>query len=174
MKIKPKQTMAQNKLLLLYLIQSANVELSELQIVRIMGELDLMRYFDLKEGLFELEQNGDILPVVYPHTVVYRATPKGEEMLAVLKDGLRASFIERIDGYILEHKKELAMEAQFVAEYIRLAENEYRVMLKVLEDNRALFEVNLLVYSKEEAERMAADWPQKAVDVYKEVALTLG
>ena len=42
MKVKPKQTMAHNKLLLLYLLEKSGMALSELQLVRIMTELSFM------------------------------------------------------------------------------------------------------------------------------------
>ena len=39
MKVKPKQTMAHNKLLLIYLLEKSGMALSELQLVRIMTDL---------------------------------------------------------------------------------------------------------------------------------------
>ncbi len=45
MKVKPKQTMAHNKLLLLYLLEKSGMALSELQLVRIMTELSFMGVF---------------------------------------------------------------------------------------------------------------------------------
>ena len=46
MQIRPKQTLANNKLLLLYLLYKSDIALSELQIVRILSELSFMSYFD--------------------------------------------------------------------------------------------------------------------------------
>ena len=74
MEVKPKQSMAHNKLLLLYLLKNGNLELSELQMVRIMSELSFMGYFDLKECMFELEQNGHIYSKPTSQTIVYGIT----------------------------------------------------------------------------------------------------
>lgn len=169
MDIKPKQTVAQNKLLLLYLLKRSSVALSELQIVRIMSELDLMRYFDIKENLLEMEQNGDITPRPAAQTAVYGVTEKGDHMLAALMSDLRTSYREAIDDYLLANKAALEKESQFVGEYMRLGENEYRVVLKVLEEHRTTFEVDVIVYTKDDAKRMVERWSENAVSIYKSV-----
>jgi len=169
MDIKPKQNIAQNKLLLLYLLKQSSVALSELQMVRIMGELDLIRYFDLKESLFELEQNGEVVPRATTQAVVYGVTEKGARMLSVLMGDMRTSYRDAIDDYLRTNRAALEKESQFIGEYMRLGENEYRVVLKVLEENRTTFEIDLIVYSKEDAKKMVERWGENAVSIYKSV-----
>lgn len=173
MQVKPVQTMAQNKLLILYLINASGMQLSELQMVRIMGDLTIMQYFDLKECLFELEQLNDIYKTDTPGGALYGITEKGAGMLATLKDDLRLSFREKIDEYISSHKTKLIMESQFISEYIKLSENEYRVILKVLENSRTVFEINVIVYSKQEAVKMSENWQENAISLFKDVILHL-
>lgn len=174
MKVKPKQSMAHNKLLLLYLLKQSEMALSELQLVRIMTELSFMGYFDLKECVFELTQSGHIRGRVTPQSTSYEITANGVNMLEVLKNDLRLSFREAVDAYLREHRAELEMESQFVGEYIKLSQNEYRVILKILEHDRTIFEINSLVYSKGEAQKIIENWPKNAISVYKDVTLRLG
>lgn len=173
MKVKPKQSMAHNKLLLLYLLKQSGMSLSELQIVRIMTELSFMGYFDLKECIFELEQGRHIHARITPQTTAYEITEAGSNMLDVLIDDLRLSFRETVNEYLAAHRTELEMESQFVGEYIKLSENEYRVILKILEHDRTIFEINSLVYSKSEAQKIIDNWPNNAIAVYKDVTLRL-
>lgn len=174
MQVKPKQTVANNKLLLLYLLKKSDIALSELQIVRIMGELSFMSYFDLKECLFELTQSAHIYSKATPQNVLYGITDKGAHMLDVLQDDLRQSFRAAIDNYLKQHATELKMESQLVGELIKLSDGEYRVILKVLEDDRTVFELNCIVYSKEEAQRMIDNWRSNAISLYKHVITSLG
>ena len=174
MQVKPKQTVANNKLLLLYLLGKSDIALSELQIVRSMGELSVMTYFDLKECLFELSESAHIYSKATPHSVLYGITEKGANMLDVLQGDLRQSFRTSIDDYLKEHATELKMESQLVGELIKLSDGEYRVILKVLEDGRTIFELSCIVYSKEEAQRMIQNWRANAVSLYKEVITRLG
>lgn len=173
MQVKPKQTMAQNKLLLLHLLHRSDMGLSEMQLVRIMGELGFMSYFDLKECLFELEQNEDIYSRKTPQNETYTVTEKGKHMLEVLKEDLRPSFRDEIDVYVRENKSKLELESQLSSEYIKLSEGEYRVVLKVLENDRTVFEVNMIVYSKEEANKMTENWYQNAISIYKNMIIQL-
>lgn len=174
MQIRPKQTLANNKLLLLYLLYKSDIALSELQIVRILSELSFMSYFDLKECMFELSEGGHIYSKATPQNVLYGITEKGAQMLLILEADLRRSFRDRIDSYLKEHATELKMESQLVGEFIKLSDGEYRVILKVLEDDRTIFELSCIVYSKEEAQRMTGNWRSNAISLYKDVVTRLG
>lgn len=173
MDVKPKQSMAHHKLLLLYLLRQSGMALSELQLVRIMTELSFMGYFDLKECIFELEQGGHISARVTPQSTAYQITEAGSNMLEVLKNDLRLSFREAAEEYLTKHRSKLEMESQFVGEYIKLSENEYRVTLKIMERDRTIFEIDSLVSSKREAQRVVDHWPKNAIAVYKDVTLRL-
>ena len=173
MQIKPKQTMANNKLLLLYLLNKSDIPLSELRLVRIFSDLSFMGYFDLKECMFELEQNRHISSRSTPQSVVYSITEKGANMLRVLCEDLRLSFREGIDKYLEAHSSELKMESQLVGEMIKLSSSEYRVILKVLEEDRTVFELNCIVYSKDAAQTMLDNWRANAVSLYKDVLMRL-
>ncbi len=173
MSVKPKQTMAQNKLLVLYLLYKANMELSELQLMRIAGELGFMGYFDLKECLFELTQNNHIMEETTPQGMWYGLTDTGRRMLEVLMNDLRLSFRRAADEYLERNKKALMKESQLTGEYIKLREGEYRVILKVLEKNVAAFEINLIVSTRAEAQQAVEKWKENAAAVYEDVILKL-
>ena len=173
MTVKPKQTIAQNKLILLYLLRSGAMQFSELQLMRIASELTLMSYFDLKESLFELVQNDHATQIVTPNSILYEATENGLRIVDVMENDIRLSFREAIDSYLEKHRDALKKESQFVAEYIKLPNNEYRVILKVLEKNATVFEINVIVYSKDEAKTLIRNWKDNAVSLYKDILLRL-
>lgn len=173
MSAKSGQSLAQNKLLLLYMLKQSSFELSELQIMRIMNDLGFMGYFDLMERLLELESDQHIYSNVTPQATLYGITKEGANIVDVLMDELRLSSRKLIDTYLAEHKDELAKESQLIGEFIKIGDNEYRVTLKVLEKTLTVFEINIVVYSRAEAQLMIDKWRDNAVSIYKDLILRL-
>jgi len=169
----PTEMIAHNKLIILYLLKKSDMDLSELQIMRIMDELSLMRYFDLKESIFELEQNGHIYSSAMPQALLYGITEAGLNIINVLENDLRLSFRNSIDDYLHLNKNELKKESQYKSDYIKIGDGEYRVALKVLEKSSVIFEINVVVYSRDEAEYMVSKWQDNAVAVYKDLLIKL-
>jgi len=170
---KQAQAVAHNKLLMLYLLDKSRMELSEFQIIRLMDEMRFMSYFDLRECLFELEQNGNIYLNATPRAALYGITESGKNIITVLEKELRLSARKAIDQYLHENKDRLKMETHYVAEYIKIGGEEYRVIMKVLEKSMTILEINIIVFSREEARVMAEKWKDNAVDVYKELLAKL-
>ena len=173
MRVSPKQTMTHNKLLLLYLLAKSDIQLSELQIMRISNELEFMGYFDLKECVFELTQNDHIQEISTPHGVLYRITDQGREIVRVLETDVRQSFRRAIDDYLRDNKPSLFKESRFIGEHLKLRDGEYRVSLKALEKNEPVFEINLIVPTRDEARAMVDGWTENAVSVYQDIVLKL-
>ncbi len=182
MGLKAKNSMAQHKLLLLYLLNTNPhrpgeqggrelLMLTELQIMRIMDELELMSYFDLKECLFELKENKDINTSATPQGILYSITDKGADIITVMEDELHLSSRNAVRDYLIQNNEELKKESQYISEYIKLRENEYRVTLKVLEQNSTIFEINVVVYSKQQAQQISDKWKDCAVDIYRDMML---
>ncbi len=71
------KAIAQNKLLILYLLKTIGMQLSELQILRIVSENGWLNYFDLKECMFELIESRLIEQRETPGGVFYAITEQG-------------------------------------------------------------------------------------------------
>jgi predicted transcriptional regulator len=165
--MKQEKSITQNKLVILYLLDSINIRLSELQIYRIVSEKNRINYFDLKECLFELAQN-DMLEI---HDTMngkfYSITEIGRTTLSFFKKELRTSLRNELDAFCEENRSALQFETSLFADYIRLSDSEYRVTLKVLENENTIFEIDMTAYSKADAEKCIANWRKKATDIYK-------
>ena len=149
MRIEP---IAQNKLLLLYLLNSMNIQLSELQILRIVTENGWMNYFDMKESIFELLESRLIDQHETTAGNFYSITELGRTTLSYLEKELRNSRRKDIDEYCASNRDDLRLETELFADYIKIDEDEYKVMLKVLENQIPVFEINLVTYSKSSAQ----------------------
>jgi len=161
------EAIAQNKLLILYLLKSINIQLSELQILRIVSENGWLNYFDLKECLFELIEGRLVEQRETPNGTFYSITELGESTVFYLEKELPESQRKAIDAYCDANRDALRLETELSADYIKIDEGEYRVMLKILENQLPVFELNLITWSKNSAEAFIHRWKDVAPAIYK-------
>ncbi len=161
------EAIAQNKLLILYLLKTINIQLSELQILRIVSDNGWISYFDLKECIFELFESSLIEKRDTPSGVFLSLTEQGKTTVFYLEKELPASMRKSIDDYCEKNRDELKLETELFADYIKIDEGEYKVMLKVLENQVPVFELNLITYSQNSAKEFVSKWKDIAPFIYK-------
>lgn len=161
------EAIAQNKLLILYLLKTINIQLSELQILRTVTENNWLNYFDLKECMFELMESNLVEQRETPNGTFYTITELGRTTLYYLEKELLNSQRKAIDDYCSANRDELRLETELFAEYIKIDEGEYKVMLKVLENQVPVFELSLMTYSQSSAEAFTKKWKHVAPKIYK-------
>lgn len=161
------EAIAQNKLLVLYLLKTINIQLSELQILRIVTDNGWLSYFDLKECMFELIENQLVDERDTPSGTFYSITEHGCTTVFYLEKELPASLRKKIDTYCEKNRNDLRLETELHADYIKIDEGEYKVMLKVLENQVPVFELNLITYSQASAEAFISKWKNAAPIIYK-------
>jgi len=156
-----------SKLIILYLLNSLDFKLSELQIVKCITENDWANYFDIKEHLFELSEKDMLKKRETPNGVFYTITDIGKSSIDMFYKDILHSVRENIDSFSERNADLLKKESDLFADYIKLKDSEYRVTLRILEDTRSIFEINLVVYSKKEAEQIMINWLKSASNIYK-------
>jgi predicted transcriptional regulator len=161
------ETIAQNKLLILYLLKTINIQLSELQILRIVTDSGWLNYFDLKECMFELIEGRLVEQRETPNGTFYAITELGQTTVFYLEKELLESQRKAVDAYCAANRDDLRLETELAADYIKIDEGEYRVMLKVLENQQPVFELNLITCSKTSAEAFIRKWKHVAPAIYK-------
>ncbi len=161
------EAIAQNKLLILYLLKSINIQLSELQILRIVSENNWLNYFDLKECMFELMESRLVDQRDTPNGLFYSITDLGSDTVFYLEKELPASVRKAVDTYCTANRNDLRLETELFADYLKIDEGEYKVMLKVLENQVPVFELNLVTYSQTSAESFIKKWKDVAPKIYK-------
>ena len=164
---------AAHKLMLLYLLHHAQTPLSEERLSEICAQLGLMKYFDLKANLHDLTENQLISAVEQINGRFFSVTETGCSTLSFFQKNLLFSTRSKIDTYLQAHKQELCLEASISAEYIRLSEHQYRVILRILEKNIPAFEISFLAESAAEADKYVTAWRTRALHVYRSTFETL-
>lgn len=162
-----------DKLLVLYLLNSSGVELSELQLMRITSELSVLDYFSLKKALYFLSRNGRILEHENSDSLSYSITEEGRRTLEVLKEEIRPSAREKIEDYLRGKRSALAEESQFRAVLRQDAEGRYLVHLEIFTDGRSIFSLDVEANDRKDAQRMVQKWKDAAIPVYQSVLANL-
>ncbi len=158
-----------SKLVILFLFNTLDITLNELQIVRILTNQDWANYFDIKTHLFELVETDMLSQRETPHGVFYAITPSGKESISLFFKDIMLSVREQITAFCKKNADELYREADLFSDYIMVSDTQFRVTLKILEDTQPTFELDLLVYSKEEAETLIKNWSAGAKNIYRHI-----
>jgi hypothetical protein len=166
MDIKPSPS--ESKLLILYLFDEIRMDLDDLQVLRAFVELGLMNYFDLMNYIAELIAGEMLVEKELPAGKHLSITQKGKDVLAEFVQEIRNSQRERIMDYCARHKHELRAESLYTGEY-HADRNGYRVLLKIMDGEETVFQMELMVFSKDDAMHAIESWRNNAPKIYTTV-----
>ena len=164
---------AKNRIAVMYLLRSLNIEVTDKQLLRVVTELSVMDYFDLASVLDNLKSGQLIELRKAREGDFYTLTPLGENTLSFFEKELYLSQRNAIDEYCKEHREELQREASVAGEYVKLSDKQYRVTLRIMQKDLPVFEVSFFASNIEEAENYVKKWNERSSDVYRKVMDTL-
>ena len=167
------EELAENKLLLLYILSEAGTPLSKNQVTQVVLENNLMNYFSMQQFLAELVQKG--LVVYYEDTGrhFYRINRRGSEVLDLflgrIPDALRKSLHQYLTGKGMLMKKENSVQSSYLAE----SSGTYSVYLKLTQEDGTSFEMKVPITSEKCAKKICANWNEKGIDLCREIVRLL-
>jgi hypothetical protein len=157
----------ESKLIILYMFATISSKLSELQAIKYLTTNKWANYFDVKQHLCDLSSSNLLSVQDTPNGRYYAITDSGRESIEIFHKEILFSVRKSIDAFCLDNDDTIRLESGLFSDYIKLSDDEYRVNLKVLDDLRTSFELNIIVYSKREAEMLMNNWVTRATDIYK-------
>lgn len=167
------QKIAGQKLAILYFLHKASVRVSEQRLTEANAELALMDYFNLQTNLHDMLENHLILRQEAVNGRFFRITDVGETTLEFFIKDLLQSIRHKIDGYLTEYEADMRLESNIYAEYVRIAESQYRVILRMIENDVPVFEVSFFAQTHIEADKYVQAWRKNAMKVYSQMFETL-
>jgi len=126
-----------------------------------------MNFFDLMECLFEMCESKLIEETQTADSKYYTITKSGEETLNIFKTELLMSSQKKIDVYLKEKMSEIRLESETRGDFIKIRDDEYLVTLKITENNSKIFEINLTVCSKRDANKIIENWQKNSLHTYQ-------
>lgn len=158
-----------NKLIILYILNHVNFPLTNSQLTDLILDREYANYFNIQQSLSDLVEDAYIRMDTVRNDTLYKITDSGRETLSFFLTAISPAIRKEIDEYLLEKEYTLREEVSLPSEYFEGKKGEFITRLRVIEGESAIFELNLLVPSKEEAEIICRNWKDASSELYEYV-----
>ena len=157
------------KLMILFMLNKVSYPLTNNQIVDFLLDKNYTDYFRAQEAIKDLVDDGQIKKESHVRSTLYELTDEGKSALVSLEGMLDAGIKQEITTHLREHAFDLRSESGVRVDYTQTPNNEYHISCRIIEDNETIFELNMNVISKEDAEKILKDFRKKSQPVYMTV-----
>ncbi|NMB26441.1 MAG: DUF4364 family protein [Tissierellia bacterium] len=161
------ESLAQNKLLLLYIIDKSENSLTNEEITEFLLENNYMNYFLIQQYLSELIQSGFIEYINKKDKKIYILLNKGKITLSFFEDRISTKIKEEISDKFIKIKEDEKIATQVTGEYFQKGPDKYIVNLKLVENTETLFSLYLNVTTIKQAEKICNTWKDNTEFIYK-------
>lgn len=163
------EEMAQNKLLLLYIIKKSPYNFSKHQLNEFILEKAYMNYFYLQQYLSELVDSELIEISIIDDEPRYVISEKGDLALNYFDGKIPEKMKLELAEEFQTHKSMKKRETQVLSEYFPKEDNQYMVNLKLVENDDTLFSLYIDVPSIEQAKIVCKTWEEKTDSIYMNI-----
>ena len=163
------ETLAENKVLILYVLEKANKPLTNDVLYKIVLAAVDMNYFYFQQFMLDLINVGYIFSFQKEEQTLYHITDSGKTTLDLTLDLLPGIIKLKADTNLKPILDSSEEEQSIVAEYTPLSENHYTIVCKVVENNETVFEVKTFAGSREQAKEIVDNWENNADSIYPKI-----
>ena len=167
------ETLAENKVLILYALNKANKPLTNDVLYKIVLAAANMNYFYFQQFLLDLLERQYITRFTKDGKTVYKITDFGKSTLELTNDIIPGIIKLKVDTSFSGELKESAQKESVTAEYTPKSESEYTVTCKINENSTCVFEISVFAGSRDEAKRIVDNWKENAYRIYPEILNSL-
>lgn len=159
--------LAENKLVILYLVDRMGIPLSNSEICQFSLERNLMDYFSVQQYLSELVESGFLDQSKDNNDTRYTVTKEGQHVLTYFMKHISPYYKTQVSDYITENGKRIQMEFEVTANYFPELNDDYLVKCGVYNsDGSNLMEISLSVTTKEQARMICSNWKKNVSTLY--------
>ena len=163
------ETLAENKVLILYALNKANKPLTNDVLYKIVLAAANMNYFYFQQFMLDVIEVGYIFSFKKEYQTLYQVTESGRRTLDLTLDLLPGIIKLKADTNLKPIIDSSEEEQSIVAEYTPLSENHYIITCKVVENNETVFEVKTFAGSREQAKDIVDNWQNNADTIYPKI-----
>ncbi len=161
--------LAENKVLILYTLNSINKEILNSDLFKIVSAINDINYFYFKDILEDLVSSKLIGTYTKENQIFYEITSEGKSSLSLTIDVLPGIVKLKADNIFQKELNSIAEERAITAEYIPESEKEYTVKCKIVENNNTVFEIKIFAGSNEQARMISDNWRNHANEIYPKI-----
>ena len=167
------ETLAENKVLILYILNSVKEALTNNNLYKIVLAVVDMNYFYFQQFLLDLISNDYVMHYQNEDNTLYQITEKGKQTLELTEDILPGIIKLQVDTNLKGAMEEVSDESSIIAEYMPKSENYYNITCKIVEKNETIFEIKTFAGSREQAKQIVDNWKSYAIQIYPKLIETL-
>lgn len=167
------ESLAENKVLILYVLNTANKSLTNDVLYKLVLAATDMNYFYFQQFILDLIEAKYILSFQKEDQTLYQITDDGKRTLDLTLDILPGIIKLKADTNLKSILETSEEEHSIVAEFTPLSENHYTIVCKIVENNETVFEVKTFAGSREQAKQIVDNWRTNADTIYPKLLETL-
>lgn len=160
--------LAEDKLLLLYILNKIKLPISNNKLTEIVLENNFINYFTLQQYLSELASARFIKHIEQEEKHRIVISDKGLTVLSLFRNRISPSKIYSVDSYLDKQMKNIKNEISILADYTIQGDN-YIVNLKAIENNSILIDIKLNVASNKQAKELCNKWKKNSSELYNKL-----
>ncbi|MGL5380410.1 DUF4364 family protein [Clostridium sp.] len=161
--------LAENKLLVLYVIKSLKHPITNAQLTEIILENNFINYFTLQQYVSELITSEFLKYDVINDKNLITITEKGASVLSFFADRISTMKKKIIDDYLLAMMDSIKKELTIHSDYTLGKEDTFVVNLQALESESLLIDLKVSVPSKKQAVSLCNRWKSDPSDIYTKI-----
>lgn len=165
--------LAENKLLLLYIIKSIKYPISNTQLTDIVLENSFINYFMLQQYVSELITSDFLKYEEKDSKEIIVLTAKGDRVLSFFKDRISPNKLKLIDDYINKKVEIIKKELSITSDYTLDDDNSFLVNLKATENKSTIIDLTISVPTKDEAKAICNRWKENSSTIYNKIINSL-
>lgn len=161
------------KLIILFLLDKVDFDLTNGQISNIIIDLKYTNYFHIQYSISELLDTEFIIGEKIGSKTYYRITNTGKEALSFFNNMISPTIQKELTDYLKEHQYSLRDESSTLSEYFELRKDNYVVRLRVMEENEPIIDLSISVPSEDDAKNICDNWSKNSQEVYAYILTSL-
>ncbi len=154
------------KLIVLYMLDQANMMLTNAQISNFILEKEYTDFFTIQSAISYLEENRFITVETIRNNTNIQITKEGKAVLGYCIGEISSGIKQDVKEYLEENKNEIREDTMVVADYFEAGVNEYTARCIIKSGDSNVVEINLNTASEEEANTVCIRWKEKSQEVY--------
>ena len=156
------ETLAENKVLILYVLSNVTKPITSDALYSIITSAIDLNYFYFRQFLLDLLEVKYIACYKKETNDVYVITDAGRNTLNLTLDILPGIIKLKIDTNFKTNLEFFDNKESVIAEYTPKSENEYEIECKIVENG----EIKTYAYSREQAQKIVDNWKNNASTLY--------
>ncbi|MDU5106191.1 MULTISPECIES: DUF4364 family protein [unclassified Clostridium] len=165
--------LAENKLLVLYVIDSLKHPITNTQLTEIILENNFINYFTLQQYISELITSDFLRYETVNEKNLIRITEKGTNTLSFFSDRISSIKKKIIDDYLLSIVDSIKKELTIHSDYTLGEDDSFIVDLQALENDNLLISLKVSVPTKKQAVSLCNRWKDNPSDIYNKIMNSL-